>query len=203
MRNLFGLVATAAVLAGCTAYAPFDPLLTSGSLLTTEGSVTVKAVFVPGGYTNPTPAPILEVYRIAAVVPNHSKVSVDHLKVSFFSVEGEAETPLKDAGGLALVKTVKADDAEKGVTIPRLTIGKSYRVKATAYKASEGAEPVAISSEVTADFTLDKLKPTAEFNIRLFDVPFSGEIEFPGFEVTPSGELIHEGPVIIEIAPLA
>lgn len=202
MRNLFGLVATAAVVAGCTAYAPFDPLQTSGSLLTTEGSVTVKATFVPGGYTDPTPAPIHEVYRIAAVVPNYNQATVDHLKLSLFSVDGEAETPLKDASGSALIKTVSAADAETGLTIPRLTIGKSYRVKATAYKANSGADPVAISSEVTADFTLDKLKPKAEFNIRLFDVPFSGQVEFPGFEVTPSGEVTHEGPVVIEIAPV-
>jgi len=199
MRNLVGVLATAAVIAGCTAYTPFDPLLTTGALLTTEGSVTVKAVFVPGGYIDPTPAPIHVVYRTSAVVPNMTADQVDHLKLSLFGVEGGTETALKDASGSALIMTVSAADAQKGLTIPRLSIGKSYRMKATAYKASAGSEPVAISSEVAADFTLDKLKPSAELNIRLIDVPFSGQAEFPGFEVTPSGEVTHEGPIVVEI----
>ena len=195
MRHLFGVLTAATLLAGCTAYSTFDPLQTTGALLTTEGSVTVKAVFMSGGYVTPTPEPLPMGYRTAAVVPNHTKATVDHLKVSFFSVEGETETPLKDAKGDVLVKTVKADDAERGVTLGGLTIGKSYRVKATAYPSAEATESIA--PEASVDFKLDKLNPSAELNIRLIDVPFNGEIS-PGIEVTPGDGLIHEGPVEIE-----
>ena len=196
MRNFIGVLTAVTLLAGCTAYTAFDPLQTSGALLTTEGTVTVKATFVPGGYITPTPEPAQYVYRTAAVVPNLEKDSVDHLKVSFYSVEGETETPLKDAGGGVLVKTVKADDAEKGVVLGGLTIGKSYRVKATAYPSAEATE--SISPEASLDFKLDKLKPSAELNIRLNDVPFNGEIT-PIIEIIPSGELIHDGqPIVVE-----
>lgn len=196
MRNLFGVLTAATLLAGCTAYSNFDPLQTSGALLTTEGTVTLKAVFVPGGYTTPTPAPV--VYRTAAVVPNLTASQVDHLKVSFFSVDGETETALKDASGAPLVKTLTAAQAQSGLVLGGLAIGKSYRIKATAYKAAEGAEPSAISAEAVSLFKLDKLKPSAELTIRLMDVPFSGEGTIPVIEITPSGELTHEGPIVVE-----
>ncbi|MBO9540456.1 hypothetical protein J7643_07690 [bacterium] len=193
MRNLIGVMTAATLLAGCTAYSPFDSLQTSGALLTTEGKVTVKASFVPGGYTFPVAAPV--VYRTAAVVPNLTKSQVDHLKVSLFSVEGETETPLKDANGAPLVKTVSASDLESGLVVGGLTIGKSYRLKATAYRTAEESSP--ISSEVVVLFKLDKLKPSAELNIQLMDVPFNGQIS-PQIEITPSGELGHQGPIVIE-----
>ena len=189
MRNLIGVLTAATLLAGCTAYSPFDSLQTSGALLTTEGSVTVKATFVPGGYTT------------AAVVPNLTTSQVDHLKVSLFSVEGEIETPLKDASGAPLVKTVSAADAQAGLVLGGLTIGKSYRLKATAYQSAEATESSAVSPEAASDFKLDKLKPTAELNIRLNDVLFNGEVTIPVIEITPSGELTHEGPIVVE-APM-
>jgi hypothetical protein len=195
MRNLIGAMTAATLLAGCTAYTPFDPLDTTGALLTTEGAVTVKATFVPGGYTTPTPPPN---YRTAAVVPRMTKERIDHLKLRFFVLEGETETPVEDANGAALVKSVTAAEAEAGLTIPRLTIGRSYRVKATAYKTSEATESTAISAEVAVDFKLDKLKPVTEVGIRLIDVPFDGEATFPGFEITPSGEFGHEGSIVID-----
>lgn len=196
MRNLIGVMTAAMILAGCTAYTPFSSLQTSGALLTTEGTLTVKASFVPGGYTLPTPAPVG--YRTAAVVPNMTKSQVDHLRISLFSVEGETETALKDANGAPLVKTVSATDAETGLVLGGLTIGKSYRLKATAYKTSEATESNAISAEAASDFKLDKLKPSAELNIRLKDVFFNGEAAIPVIEITPSGELTHEGPIVVE-----
>ena len=196
MRNLIGVMTAATLLAGCTAYAPFDPLMTSGALLTTEGTLTVKASFVPGGYTIPAPDPVG--YRTAAVVPNMTKSQVDHLRISLFSVEGETETPLKDMSGAPLVKTLSAADAEAGLVLGGLTIGKSYRVKAMAYKTSEATESSAVSAEVTSLFKLDKLKPTAELNIRLKDDLFNGEATIPVIEITPSGELTHEGPIVVE-----
>ena len=199
MRNFVGVMTAATFLAGCTAYSSFDPLLTTGALLTTEGTVTVKANLLPGGYTTPTPEPLLVAYRTAAVVPNLSKVSVDHLKVTLFSVEGETETPFKDAGGSPVVKTVKASDAETGVTLGGLTIGKTYRIKASAYPSAEATE--SISAESALDFKLDKLKPSAELNVQLKDVPFNGEIT-PIIEIIPSGELIHDGQPIVVETPL-
>lgn len=198
MRHLIGAMTTATLLAGCTAYTPFDPLQTSGALLTTEGAVTVKARILPGGYLDPPAESGGLGYRTAAVIPNHTQASVAHLQLSLFSVEGGTETPVKDASGSALVKRVAAAEAEAGLTIPRLTIGKSYRVKATAYKAVAGSEPVAISSEVTVDFALDKLKPSAALDIRLVDVAFDGTATAPGVVVTPSEEVSHEGPVELE-----
>ncbi|MOA68130.1 hypothetical protein D3C78_1956040 [compost metagenome] len=48
------------------------------------------------------------------------------------------------------------------------------------------------------NFTLDKLKPTAEITIKLNDVPFNGEMS-PTIEITPSGELFHDGqPIVVE-----
>lgn len=196
MRNLIGVMSAAVLLVGCTVYTPFNSLQTSGALLTTEGTLTVKASFVPGGYTLPTPAPVT--YRTAAIVPNMTKSQVDHLKVSLFSVEGETETPLKDANGSPLIKSVSAAEAEAGLVLGGLTIGKSYRLKATAYKTPEATESSAISPEAAADFKLDKLKPSAELNIRLMDVPFNGEGTIPVIEITPSGELTHEGPIVVE-----
>jgi len=196
MRNLIGVMTAATIVAGCTAYSPFNSLETSGALLTTEGKLTVKANFVPGGYTAPTPAPVT--YRTAAVVPNMTKSQVDHLKISLFSVEGETETPLKDSNGAPLVKTVSAAEAEAGLVLGGLKIGKSYRLKATAYKTSEATESNAISAEATSLFTLDKLKPSAELDIRLTDVFFNGEATIPVIEITPSGELSHEGPIVVE-----
>lgn len=196
MRQLIGMLAAATVLAGCTAYSTLDPLQTSGAILSTEGSVTVKAVFEAGGYLEPEPP---KWYRTAAVVPNLTKDSVDHLKVSLFSLEGQSETPMKDAEGKDLVKTLKADEAQQGVTLSRLTLGRSYRLKAVAYKASESGEPEAISSEATVDFALDKRNPTTTFTVRLKDVPFDGWADFPGFEITPSDELGHEGPIVVEL----
>ncbi len=196
MRNLIGVLTAATVLAGCTAYSTFDPLQTSGALLTTEGALTVKAKFVPGGYTTPTPEPVLEGYRTAAVIPNHTAVSVDHLKVRLFSVEGEIETALSDASGAALVKAVTAADAEKGVVLGGLKIGKAYRLKASAYPSADATE--SISAESTVDFKLDKLKPMAELNVQLTDVSFNGVI-MPVIEIMPSAELIHDGqPIIVE-----
>ena len=194
MRNLIGVMTAAMLLAGCTAYAPFDSLQGTSALLATEGSVTVKATFMPGGYTTPTPAPAG--YRTAAVVPLLTKAQIDHVKLSFFSVEGQVETPLKDTSGADRVTTVTASDMESGLVVGGLTSGRTYRVKATAHQAS-GSSP--ISEEVTAEFKLVKLKPTAELNIRLKDVLFNGEVT-PGIEITPSGELDHGGPV--EIVPV-
>jgi hypothetical protein len=199
MRNLIGVLTAATLLAGCTAYSNFDPLQTSGALLTTEGAVIVKATFVSGGYTTPTPEPVLEGYRTAAVVPIHTKVSVDHLKVHFFRVEGETETALEDASGAALVKTVTAADAERGVVMGGLKIGKTYRIKASAYKSADATE--SISAESTLDFKLDKLNPLAELNVQLKDVSFNGVV-MPVIEITPSAELIHDGQPIIVETPL-
>ncbi|MNX43021.1 hypothetical protein D3C86_734550 [compost metagenome] len=194
MRNWIGVLTGVTLVAGCTAYTPFDSLQTSSALLATEGSVTVKATFLSGGYT--TPAPVPQGYRTAAVVPNLTKAQIDHLKLSVFSVELGAETPLKDAAGADRIQTVTAADLESGLVVGGLTIGKTYRVKAVAYKAAESSP---ISGEVTAEFTLDKLKPTADLKIQLMDVLFNGEVA-PGIEVTPSGELEHGGAV--EIVPV-
>ena len=196
MRNLIGVLTAATLLAGCTAYSPFDSLQTSGALLTTEGSVTVKATFVPGGYT--IPEPVHEVYRIAALVPVHTSASVNHLKVSLFSVENGIETAVTDAAGVPLVKAVTASEAESGVEVSRLLIGKTYRLKATAYKTSEATESSRISAETVGEFTMEKGKVPAALQITLTDVPFSGEATIPSIEIMPSGELHHEGPVVID-----
>ena len=196
MRHLIGVLTAATLLAGCTAYSSFDPLSTSGALLTTEGTVTVKAVFVPGGYA--IPEPVHEAYRIAAVVPKHTSASVDHLKVSLFSVENGVEAPVTDPAGAPVVKAVSASEAESGVEISRLLIGRTYRLKATAYKTSDATESSRISAETVGEFTMEKGKVPAALQITLTDVPFSGEATIPSIEITPSGELHHEGPVVID-----
>lgn len=197
MRNLIGVLTAATLLAGCTAYSMSDPLQTSGSLLKSEGSVTVKTIVIPGGYTTPEPP---AGYRVAAVVPNLTKAQVDHVTLRFFSMEGETETPLSNADGSARVETANLAEAEAGLQISGLKLGKTYRVKATAYRAAEGTS-TPISAEVAADFKLDKAEAATQLEIPLHDVPFSGAATASGIVITPSNETSHEGPIEFEAGP--
>lgn len=189
MRNLIGVLTAATLMVGCTAYSPFEPSLEISALLSSMGSVTLKATIAEGGYTT------------AAVVPNLTKSSVDHLRLALFSVEGDAEAPLKGADGTALVKTLTLEAAEAGFSIGGLPLGKTYRARVAAYKTAESLAEAQISAEAMAEFKLEKGKSSAEVSVQLMDVLFSGTASGSGIVVTPSGQLSHEGLVEIDFQP--
>ena len=201
MRHLIGMLTAATLLAGCTAYSTFDPLQTSGALLSNMGAVTLKTTFRPGGYTTGDPdiGNLPLAYRTSGVVPNHTTASVEHLRLALFILEGGAEISLKDASGSPLVKILTAAEAEAGFKVDGLVFDKTYRARATAYKAPEATASNLISAEGMLEFKLDKSKSTTEFSIQLTDVPFSGAATSSGIVVTPNEGVTHEGPV--EILP--
>jgi|GEM_PF-2308738 len=197
MRNLIGIMTAATLLSGCTAYSPFDPTRTSGSLLepaSTVGSVMLTTTFVAGGYSDPPGLGLM------AVVPNLTKSNVDHVRVSVFSVEGGVESPVIDSDGSAMVRKLSVSEAEAGISIAGLAVGKAYRAKALAYKTADATTEGLISREAVAEFTVEpkaKSPATGALSLLLTDVPFSGAATASGVVVTPGDELSHDGPVVI------
>lgn len=172
------LLAASLLMAGCTA---LDLPLSSAPSATVAatGKLVLKPRIVNGGYA------------VSAVVTPHTAQSIYHLVIKLFALEGEDETPVLGAGGTPVQVDLQRDELTNPITIADLHAGRTYRVRAYAYRAA-GTNAADLISKAEGSFidvtvTNNDQPPMEQLVVTLTDVDFSGTATSSGVAVIDGG----------------
>ncbi len=188
-RFLIALIVSSLSVTGCE-------LLKQSNLTLSRGSAELVVVpqIVTGGY------------RAQALVAPFTAKDIDHLVLKLFKLDGQAESPVLDPAGKAVVKVIPGAQLTSAVSFSALLPNTTYRIRAYAYKA-EGESPSNLISTGDAssytDITLtnDDQPVTATLKVKLMDVLFNGQATASGIVVTPGGYTTDEE-VSIQLGPI-
>lgn len=176
MRRVLSSLIIAAALAGCAAYPVGAPH--GGNLAT----LLVKPVVGPAsGYQT-----------LAQVVP-YGSGDINHLVIQLFTLSGDpaVETAVLDGSGAPEKVDLAAADLGKTVTFTDVSVGKTYRLRAYAYKAAGEAAADLISTDDDrsyVDVPLTSAGPQqATLKVGLIDKTFDGQTSSTGILVTSGG----------------
>lgn len=123
-----------------------------------------------------------------AVVSVYSKTTINHLLLKLFTLSGQTETPVLDAGG-PVVRDLLNSDLDYRVTFSNLKTNTTYRVRAYAYKAAgtNGADLISsTASYVDVTMGTDDRPTLGNIPVLLTNVDFNGQGS-ASLAVTPGG----------------
>lgn len=118
----------------------------------------------------------LEGRMVQTVVAPYTAVSVNHLMLKLFRLEGDQEIPVLDGTTPKQVDIPKAN-LEKPILIEKLLMNTTYRVRAYAYQDEGTSNLISLDASSTVDVRLESGdRPTmATLTVQLKDITFNGQ----------------------------
>ncbi|MNX79233.1 hypothetical protein D3C86_1108570 [compost metagenome] len=114
-----------------------------------------------------------------------------HVVLSLHTLNGQVETPVKNAQDVALTLDVPKAELDHDVVFSKLKANTTYRIKAQAYKAAGTSVADLISTGDSASYVDvavgENDRPAVALTVKLKDQVFSGTVTLPEITVTNGG----------------